>query len=65
MLKCSASLIFASTNIEMAIFDQPRTAGFSFVSHHWRKLVGVVFSGVRGSALSIPSFLARAMSVIP
>ena len=30
-----------------------------------RKLVGVVFTGVRGSALSSPSFLARIMSVMP
>src|SRR5580704_15301523 len=45
--------------------DQPSTAGFSTSSHHCRKLVGVVFSAVRGSALSRPSFLAHAMSVMP
>src|SRR5690349_20166969 len=47
------------------IGDQPNTTGFSSSLHHWRKLVGVVFSGVRGSALSRPSFLAQAMSVMP
>jgi hypothetical protein len=41
------------------------TAGFRTCSHHWRKLVGVEFSGVRWTALSMPSFLAQAMSVIP
>ena len=33
---------------------QTRTAGRSTSSHHWRKLVGVVDSGVRGSAVSSP-----------
>jgi hypothetical protein len=41
------------------------TAGFRTSSLHWRKLVGVEFSGVRGTALSRPWFLAQAMSVIP
>jgi hypothetical protein len=41
------------------------TAGFRTCSHHWRKVVGVEFSGVRWTALSMPSFLAQAMSVIP
>ena len=41
------------------------TAGFSTSWHHWRKLVGVEFSGVRRTPLSRPSFLAQAMSVIP
>ena len=41
------------------------TAGFRTSSLHWRKLVGVEFSGVRGTPLSRPSFLAQAMSVIP
>ena len=41
---------------------QPSTAGFRTSSHHWRKLVGVVLSGVRGSALSRPSFLAAYMA---
>jgi len=41
------------------------TAGFSTSSLHWRKLVGVEFSGVRGTPLSRPSFLAQAMSAIP
>jgi hypothetical protein len=44
---------------------QPRTAGLSTSSHHWRKLVGVVASGVRGSRLSRPSSLATAMSSMP
>ena len=42
-----------------------RTAGFNTSSHHWRKLVGVVDCGVRGSALSRPAFLAAAMSTMP
>jgi hypothetical protein len=46
-------------------FYQLRTAAFSTSSHHCRKLVGVVFSGVRGSALSKPSFLATIMSSVP
>jgi hypothetical protein len=41
------------------------TAGFRTCSHHWRKLVGVEFSGVRWTPLSRPSFFAQAMSVIP
>jgi hypothetical protein len=41
------------------------TAGLSTSSLHSRKLVGVEFSGVRGTALSMPSFLAAAMSVMP
>ena len=41
------------------------TAGFSTSSHHWRKLVGVEFPGVRRTALSRPWFFAQAMSVIP
>ena len=41
------------------------TAGFRTCSHHWRKLVGVEFCGVRWTALSMPSFFAQAMSVIP
>jgi hypothetical protein len=46
-------------------FDQSTIAGFSTSSHHCRKLVGVVFSGVRGSAVSRPLFLAAAMSAMP
>ena len=41
------------------------TAGFSTSSHHCRKLVGVEFSGVRWTPLSMPSFFAAAMSVMP
>ena len=41
------------------------TVGLSTSSHHWRKLVGVEFSGVRWTPLSRPSFFARAMSVYP
>ena len=41
------------------------TAGLSVSSHHWRKLVGVEFSGMRATALSIPWFFAQAMSVMP
>jgi hypothetical protein len=41
------------------------TAGLSTCSHHWRKLVGVEFCGVRWTPLSRPSFFARAMSVYP
>jgi hypothetical protein len=41
------------------------TAGLSTSSHHWRKLVGVEFSGVRWTPLSRPLFFARAMSVYP
>ncbi len=41
------------------------TAGLSTSSHHWRKLVGVEFSGVRWTPLSRPSFFAQAMSVYP
>ena len=41
------------------------TAGLSACSHHWRKLVGVEFCGVRWTPLSRPSFFARAMSVYP
>ncbi len=40
-------------------------AGLSTSSHHWRKLVGVEFSGVRWTPLSRPSFFAQAMSVYP
>ncbi len=45
--------------------SQESTAGFSTSWHQRRKLVGVEFSGVRRTALSRPSFLAQAMSVIP
>ena len=48
---------------ELAAYEA--TAGFSTSSHHWRKLVGVEFSGVRWTALSRPSFFAQAMSVMP
>ena len=41
------------------------TVGLSTSSHHWRKLVGVEFSGVRWTPLSRPSFFAQAMSVYP
>jgi hypothetical protein len=41
------------------------TAGLSTSSHHWRKLVGVEFCGVRWTALSRPSFFAQAMSAYP
>ena len=41
------------------------TAGLSTSSHHWRKLVGVEFCGVRGTPLSRPSFLAQARSAYP
>jgi hypothetical protein len=41
------------------------TAGLSTSSHHWRKLVGVEFSGVRWTPLSRPSFVAQAMSAYP
>ena len=40
-------------------------AGLSTCSHHWRKLVGVEFCGVRWTPLSRPSFFAQAMSVYP
>ena len=46
-------------------FCYEMTAGLSASSHHCRKLVGVEFSGVRWTALSMPSFFAQAMSVIP
>ena len=46
-------------------FAQPSTALFKTSSHHCRKLVGVVDCGVRGSALSRPSFLAIAISSMP
>jgi hypothetical protein len=41
------------------------TAGLSTCSHHWRKLVGVEFCGVRWTPLSRPWFLAQARSVYP
>jgi SAM-dependent methyltransferase len=41
------------------------TAGLSTCSHHWRKLVGVEFCGVRWTPLSRPSFFAQAISVYP
>jgi hypothetical protein len=41
------------------------TAGLSTSSHHWRKLVGVEFCGVRWTPLSRPWFFAQAMSVYP
>jgi erythrin-vacuolar iron transport family protein len=41
------------------------TVGLSASSHHWRKLVGVEFCGVRWTPLSRPSFFAQAMSVYP
>jgi hypothetical protein len=41
------------------------TAGLSASSHHWRKLVGVEFCGVRWTPLSRPWFFAQAMSVYP
>jgi hypothetical protein len=41
---------------------QPRTAGSSTSSHHCRKLVGVVDSAVRGSALSM---LGQLIALLP
>jgi hypothetical protein len=40
------------------------TAGLRTCSHHWRKLVGVVDSGVRGSAVSSPCPYAHHMSAL-
>jgi hypothetical protein len=37
-----------------AILRYAMTRGFNTSSHHWRKLVGVVDCGVRGSAVSSP-----------
>ena len=41
------------------------TAGLSTSSHHWRKLVGVEFCGVRWTPLSRPWSFAQAMSAYP
>jgi hypothetical protein len=48
-----------------AIGAYEATAGLSTSSHHWRKLVGVEFCGVRWTPLSRPSFFAQARSVYP
>src|SRR5260221_10208037 len=44
---------------------QTRTAGRTTSSHHWRKLVGGVDSGGRGSAASTPSAWATPISRWP
>lgn len=44
---------------------QAVNAGLSVSSTHWRNVVGVVFSGVRTTALSRPLSFATAMSTIP
>src|SRR5262245_4628598 len=59
------SIDLSSRGTSWGSFDQARTAGFNTSSHHCRKPVGVVFSGVRRSALSRPRFLADIMSVMP